>query len=87
MHQGSGIVHRREMLLAQISLVIVLVFITRSDISHLNIIINIIIFSHSVKWVPNLWELRQAEMGKVGLENINSIKILESNSFAFTAGC
>ena len=75
------------MLLAQISLVIVLVFITRSDISHLNIIINIIISSHSVKWVPNLWELRQAEMGKVGLENINSIKILESNSFAFTAGC
>ena len=31
-HQGSGIVHRREMLLAQISLVIVLVFITRSEI-------------------------------------------------------
>ena len=40
---------KREMLLAQISLAIVAVFI----------------LCHTVKWIPNLWELRQAEIGKV----------------------
>ena len=37
------------MILAHISLAIVVVFI----------------LSHSVKWIPNIWELRQAEMDNV----------------------
>ena len=27
--------------------------------------IDLVYSSHSVKWIPNLWELRQAEIGKV----------------------
>ena len=46
---SGGFVHRREMILAHISLAIVVVFI----------------LSHSVKWIPNIWELRQAEMDNV----------------------
>ena len=41
--------HRREMQLAHISLVIVLVFV----------------LSHSVKWIPNIWEFRKAQLGQV----------------------
>ena len=43
-------IHQKDVRLAYVSLVIVVVFIS----------------CHSVKWVPNMWELRQAEMDKVG---------------------
>ena len=42
-------IHQKDVRLAYVSLVIVVVFIS----------------CHSVKWVPNMWELRQAEMDKV----------------------
>ena len=43
------IIHQKEVRLAHVSLVIVLVFIS----------------CHSVKWIPNIYELRMAEMDKV----------------------
>ena len=46
---AGGFIHQKEVRLAHVSLVIVAVFIS----------------CHSVKWIPNMWELRQAEMGKV----------------------
>ena len=49
LHSPGGFVHRREMQLAHISLVIVLVFV----------------LSHSVKWIPNIWEFRKAQLGQV----------------------
>ena len=45
----GAIIHQKDVRLAYVSLVIVAVFIS----------------CHSVKWVPNMWELRQAEMDKV----------------------
>ena len=43
------VIHQKDVRLAYVSLAIVTVFIS----------------CHSVKWVPNIWELRQAEMDKV----------------------
>ena len=42
-------IHQKEVRLAHVSLVIVVVFIS----------------CHSVKWIPNIYELRMAEMDKV----------------------
>ena len=45
----SASIHLKDVRLAHVSLVIVFVFIC----------------CHSIKWIPNMWELRQAERGKV----------------------
>ena len=45
----GSMIHQKDVRLAYVSLAIVTVFIS----------------CHSVKWVPNIWELRQAELDKV----------------------
>ena len=62
-YSPGGFVHRREMQLAHISLVIVLVFV----------------LSHSVKWIPNIWEFRKAQLGQVAAKlplHINIITVM-----------